>query len=289
MEAYVLTKEFDEECNRDAHRLRAQEEVSDATWSPPSTSISVMGASPHEVDPLEARFYYYGVSFKLRPNGRGIVRSGPKLVYRTSKDVWVPPTEEDHGRPREMRLADVPEDHLLSQDPALWDRIRNQVRGRPIVQQICVTDIRVSKVVEVFEREDIKFTTVELICFTWKVKKEDRDEDEEDEAVEEKKDDGDAKTGEPENLEDVFDSMLVVKPVEKETRYTTPPTIWVGVLANTLTAEKAHDLSTEILGITGQHDVTGVEVGFRESKAQISSGPALFAPVDDDDLRKDVI
>jgi hypothetical protein len=143
-------------------------------------------------------------------------------------------------------------------------------------------------VVEVFEREDIKFSTVELVCFTWKVKKEDRDEDEEDEAAEEK-DGGDAKTGEPENLEDVFDSMPVVKPVEKETRYTTPPTIWVGVLANTLTAEKAHDLSTEILGITGQHDVTSVEVGFRESKAQILSGSALFAPVDDDGLRKDVI
>jgi hypothetical protein len=141
LEAYVLTKEFDKECARAYAHLRAQEEASDASDSefsdatglPTSTSNLPMGASPHEVNPLEARFYYYGVSFRLRSNGRGLVRSGPKLVYRTSKDVWVPPTEEDHGRPREMRLADVPEDHLLSQDPALWDRIRNQVRGRPVV------------------------------------------------------------------------------------------------------------------------------------------------------------
>ena len=59
----------------------------------------------------------------------------------------------------------------------------------------------------------------------------------------------------------------VAKRVKIETRHTTPPTIWVGVIANSLSAERAHELSDAILGIVSEHNVTGVDVAFGESVA----------------------
>jgi len=140
----------------------------------------------------------------------------------------------------------------------------------------CVTDIRISKVVEVLKGDDIKFSTVDLVCFTWLEKKED----------EEKDDDSAYWDGEQVNLED---SLPLVKAVEYNTRYTTLPTIWIGVVENTLAGATAHDLSAEILKITRKYEIINVEVGFRESEAQVLSGPALFGPVDDDEHCKDVI
>jgi len=105
--------------------------------------------------------------------------------------------------------------------------------------------------------DDIKFSTVDLVCFTWLEKKED----------EEKDDDSANSDGEQVNLED---SLPLVKAVEYNTRYTTLPTIWIGVVENTLTGATAHDLSAEILKITRKYEIINVEVGFRESEAQLS-------------------
>ena len=46
----------------------------------------------------------------------------------------------------------------------------------------------------------------------------------------------------------------------------TPITIWVGVDPGSTTGEKAHHASVEILALLQQHDVTDVEVAYRESQ-----------------------
>ena len=139
------------------------------------------------------------------------------------------------------------------------------------------------------KRDNIKFSTVDLVCFTWLKKKEDRDEDDDEEDDEEDDDEENENNdddGEQFNLEDC---LLLVKAAVYNTRYTTLPTIWIGVVENTLAGATAHDLSAEILRIARQYGIADVEVGFRESEAQVLTNPALFGPVDDDDHCKDVI
>jgi len=81
--------------------------------------------SPHDVPKPEAYLYYAGLS---GPSGRG-----PKLIYRTSCDNFVPPDGPEAYR-RLMKLRTVPENHKLGED-GLWDRIRAEVRGVPDAQQ----------------------------------------------------------------------------------------------------------------------------------------------------------
>lgn len=73
----------------------------------------------------EAYLYYAGLS---GPSGRG-----PKLIYRTSCDNFVPPDGPEAYR-RLMKLRTVPENHKLGED-GLWDRIRAEVRGVLDAQQ----------------------------------------------------------------------------------------------------------------------------------------------------------
>ncbi|KAG9078136.1 hypothetical protein FS749_009900, partial [Ceratobasidium sp. UAMH 11750] len=281
LESYVYSPAFDEECAIEFRKARAgashsyvsNPESADALWSPvaPTTSsLSSVGSSPHDPSPLEAKYYYFGIS----SSGRGSV-GGPRLLFRTSKDRWVPSTGPD-TYPRTMRLCDVPEDHQLAKNPSLWDPIRNQV-------------------VELLKNGNIQFSTVTLVCFTWLEKKEKDDDEENEEEEEEKDNDNDNEKkendddGEQDDLEAEFDRMPLVKAVEEGERYTTPPTIWVGVLPNTLSGTTANDLATEILGIVSQYNLTSVEVAFCESEAQLLSGSTLFTPVDDDDDHKEVI
>ena len=137
MEAYVLTEEFDRDCNRSPQPEAPKASDSQPPFSPAAPITSSISLFPHEIDLLEARLYYFGVSFRHYSNRPGITRGGPKLVYRTSKDTWVPPTEEDFGRPREKRLCDIPEDHQLAKNPSVWDDIRNQVCGIVLLAVLC--------------------------------------------------------------------------------------------------------------------------------------------------------
>lgn len=73
-------------------------------------------SSPHELSEYEANFYYAGIS----PGG-----GGPKLVYRTSTDVFQEP-EGPKAYKRLMRLCCVDDDHALGKD-RLWDRVAGQV------------------------------------------------------------------------------------------------------------------------------------------------------------------
>ena len=117
------TPEFDRLCAEKA-RERALSDGSDGLdhgsfWSSDDSvsSASTTDSDPYEVSKLEANLYYAGVG----PKGRG-----PKLIYRTSEDVFEEPSGPEAYK-RLMRAVPVPDSHELGQE-GLWDRIRDQVR-----------------------------------------------------------------------------------------------------------------------------------------------------------------
>ncbi|KAH7883420.1 hypothetical protein F5I97DRAFT_1939188 [Phlebopus sp. FC_14] len=114
-----------------------------------------------------------------------------------------------------------------------------------------------SKVVELLDQRNIKHSSVDLVRFSWV---------EENEDVEENRDDED-----DEDIEDIEDVDTKVAPYG--TVVTTPVTIWVGVVPDTLTGEVAFRSSNDILDL--------LERGF--------SGLELFEPVSDLDPLKAVI
>ncbi|KAI1791811.1 hypothetical protein LXA43DRAFT_1136373, partial [Ganoderma leucocontextum] len=177
--------------------------------------------SPYDVSKLEADLYYFGI--------RGPRHRGPKLIFRTSKDVFTAPGPEQD--PRLMRLRPVYEHHKLGEDD-LWATIR-------------------SNVIKLLDQRNIQHSSVDLVRFSW---------------VEEN--------------EDVAPYGTVV---------TTPITIWVGVLPDTLTGEVAFHSSNDILDLLNEHGISDIDVAYRESVARGFSGPGLFAPVSDLDPLKAVI
>jgi hypothetical protein len=72
----------------------------------------------YAVSELEAALYYSGLS--------GHNRAPPRLIYRTSKDVFVPPTGPDTHR-RLMTLKPVFEHDQLGQND-LWATVCSQMR-----------------------------------------------------------------------------------------------------------------------------------------------------------------
>jgi hypothetical protein len=131
LQRYVQSEEFDRECAAQSWKAFKRASVSDdgdsdysqeSFWSSSDDTFSDISSGelfPYEVSRLEAYVYYAGLS----PDGRG-----PKLVYRTSTDEFVPPNGPEAYK-RLMKLSPVPEDHKLGQD-GLWDSIRDQARGR---------------------------------------------------------------------------------------------------------------------------------------------------------------
>ena len=90
-----------------------------------SSSVSYIESSRYDVSKLEAHLYYFGI--------RGPRRLGPKLIFRTSKDVFTAPSGPEQD-PRLMRLRPVYEHHKLGEDD-LWATIRSKVRDLLEVQQ----------------------------------------------------------------------------------------------------------------------------------------------------------
>ncbi|CAE6503240.1 unnamed protein product [Rhizoctonia solani] len=107
------------------------------------------------------------------------------------------------------------------------------------------------RVVSLLEKREIRFTSIDLARFTWE------------------EEDPEAET-------------------ETET-VTTPPTIWVGVLADSLTSDVAYHSSNDILDLLKEHDISDIEVAYRESYARLLTGPELYAPVNYFHPLKDVI
>jgi hypothetical protein len=81
-----------------------------------SSDISIT-SSVHNIPKLESDFYYFNI--------RGDNCLGPKLIYRTSKDTFTPPTgPENDARP--IQLLQV-NDHAQLGNDNLWATVRDGV------------------------------------------------------------------------------------------------------------------------------------------------------------------
>ncbi|OJA16892.1 hypothetical protein AZE42_13336, partial [Rhizopogon vesiculosus] len=263
LELYVHSAAFDKNC-------AAYSKEKGKGLGPPADYSSDQGSlremdsssSPYDVSKLEAYLYYLGI--------RGPRRWGPKLIFRTSKDVFIEPSGPEQDC-RLMQLLPVYEHHKLSKDN-LWATIRSKVRDL-LEARNAQTDIH-SKVVELLDQQNIQHSSVDLVRFRWVEENEnveDNKNDEDDEDIEEDEDiEGD------EGIEDVD-----IKVAPYGTVITTPVTIWVGVLPDTLTGEEAFHSSNDILDLLKEHGIFDVDVAYRESVVRGFSGPELFAPVSD--------
>lgn len=132
------------------------------------------------------------------------------------------------------------------------------------------------------DQKKIKVTSVDFVRFTWLNKHADREfsdeEDEQEDDIEEEQDLS-------------YDDIPRIQPVEYGDRYYTNPTIWIGVLPDTLTGAVAHDSSKDILAFLDSLHVQNVDIAYRESlyKPLSGHGSALLPPVEDMHSLKDVI
>ena len=94
---------------------------------------------------------------------------------------------------------------------------------------------------------------------------------------------------EEEKDEDEDNEDIDIEVAPYGTVITTPVTIWVGVLPDTLAGGVAFQSSNDILNLLTEHGIFDVEVAYRESVDRGFSGPELFAPVSDLDPLKAVI
>ncbi|KAL4256299.1 hypothetical protein AB1N83_013340 [Pleurotus pulmonarius] len=246
---FVNTPEFDNQCLKKARLLSLSPaaESSDYDYDDYDSSSKV---APYEVSPAEARLYYAGIG----PKGRG-----PKLIYRTSSDIFEEPSGPEAYR-RLMKAIAVPNDHEFSNDRQ-WDRVRD-------------------KVVELLNERNIKFTSVDFVRFTWLDKESDREIEEE--LQEEDSED---------EVEVDYDAIPPIKPVEYGIRHFTNPTIWIGVLPDTLPGAAAHEAAKDIRAFLDGLQVDNIDIAFRETIAKLLYGhvPTLFAPAKDSDALMDVI
>ena len=132
LDAYVQTAEFDLECRKEglkSARSSSNERGSSGDERPWSSDGRIASATtveprPYDVPKLEANLYYAGVGPKEK---------GPKLIYRTSKDVFEEPSGPE-AYTRLMRVVAVPDTHDFGTN-VTWDAIRDQVRGLLATQQ----------------------------------------------------------------------------------------------------------------------------------------------------------
>ncbi|KAG8985958.1 hypothetical protein FRB94_003252 [Tulasnella sp. JGI-2019a] len=259
LDDYVWTADFDHECHEKALTFAANSSSEDASssedknlWSSDDSVSSATTAEPslYEVPKLEANLYYAGVG----PKGRG-----PKLIYRTSDDIFKPPSGPEAYK-RLMRVITVPDAYKFTSG-VMWDQIRDQV-------------------VMLLDQRRIRVTVVDFVRFTWLNKHVDRE-------IEDDDDDDDAKEEEVLN----YDDIPPIQTVEYGDRHFTNPTIWIGVLPDTLSGGVAHDSSKDIRALLDSLQIQDIDIAYRESiyKPLPGHGPALFPTVENRDSLKDVI
>ncbi len=141
----------------------------------------------------------------------------------------------------------------------------------------CLPNVR-SKVVELLDAKNIQPTCVDFIRFTWLNKKKDQEIDE----------DEDHK-GDEEDVD--YDTTAPIMPVEDGDRYTTNPTIWVGIVPDALTATAAFNVTKDIRAFLDGLNVTKIDIAYRETvpKSSTGHGPALFPTIEYDEPLKEVI
>jgi hypothetical protein len=121
---------------------------------------------------------------------------------------------------------------------------------------------------------------------------------------EDNKDDEEQNNNNEENNEDVKDSnkgadedikpfalpAIDRLPFQNGERYYTNPTIWIGVLPNTLTGAVAHKSSEDIRTFLDLLHIENIDIAYRESISMnlSSHGPALLGPIEDSDPLEDI-
>ncbi|KDQ63439.1 hypothetical protein JAAARDRAFT_169256 [Jaapia argillacea MUCL 33604] len=103
-----------------------------------ASSDTSITSSVHDVPKLEKLFYYFDI--------RGDGCLGPKLIYKTAKDTFTPPTGPEND-PRPIRLLQVDDHAQLGKDD-LWATVRD-------------------KVGELLNKRQILFTSIDLVRFGW--------------------------------------------------------------------------------------------------------------------------
>jgi hypothetical protein len=129
---YVRTADFDIECHRQALKLadlssdKSSSSEDESFWSSEDnvSSATTVELGPHDIPEIEANLYYAGVSPKQR---------GPKLIYRTSEDVFQAPSGPEAYK-RLMRAIIVPDTYDFGSN-ITWDTIRDQARDLLVMQQ----------------------------------------------------------------------------------------------------------------------------------------------------------
>jgi hypothetical protein len=135
--------------------------------------------------------------------------------------------------------------------------------------------------VVLLDQKKIKVTSVDFVRFTWLNKHAER------EIVDHDDDDDDDDPREEQDFS--YDDIPRIQPVEYGHRHYTNPTIWIGVLPDTLSGAVAHDSSKDIRAFLDSLHVQKIDIAYRESLYMPAHGPALFSPVEDGNSLKDVI
>lgn len=141
---HVLTEAFDQDCDKKSRSLSSGSSVSGTydelrLWdSDDSSSATLVDSFSHGVSKIEAALYYHGI--------RGERKPGPKLVYRSSKDAFTPPTGPS-GDFRKIQLLTVHE-HAKFGENDLWEIVRDKTAG-------------------LLDAKQIRFTSIDLARFRW--------------------------------------------------------------------------------------------------------------------------
>ena len=141
------------------------------------------------------------------------------------------------------------------------------------------------KIVGLLKQQNIEISSVDFVRFTWLNKRPGQATDSD------KEEDGESEQGDDDGVIDVadYDQIARIAPVEDGDRFVSNPTVWIGVIPDSLTATAASDVAKGIRHYLDGLDVGRIDIAFREGKFKFLAGPALYSPVDDGDALKPVI
>jgi hypothetical protein len=122
-DAYVISEAFGRECEAQSKRFSSSSGSFESSehyrlWDKDDTSSMTSDSSTHAIPKIEAYLYYYGLC--------GDRRLGPKLIYRTSTDIYKGPSEPEQD-PRKIQLLTTHK-HAKLDEHDLWPTIREEVR-----------------------------------------------------------------------------------------------------------------------------------------------------------------
>lgn len=138
-----------------------------------------------------------------------------------------------------------------------------------------MTNVR-SKIVVLLNEKDVKTSAVDFVRFTWLNQRLGQvidDKEEEDEIFDVSE----------------YDKIAAITPVEDGDRFVSNPTVWIGMLPDSLTATGAHDVAKGIRDYLNGLQVENIDIAFREKKFKFLAGPALYRPVEEGDALQTVI